>query len=360
MLARCAGSLRLRFAFENHVWCGVHIVRSNFLTLIVGLFFAIGIDWAVQWGCVRVLSSRGRVMTHPLTSPFCCAACMCDVLVCRNSAMAEWVSTEEQMNMFLVWPPSKSRFNPYSRLTMNVFGLALIQLREVLTDSTCTPAMASVVPCWASWLPCLPVCADNLVFLDIVPPAIAGLAFLVWLGVLGGWIAMLFNFRRKVFRARQGIFDFDKRAVRITNVTKYMGYQAMHTLIAFFSIFVVAFVVILFIVLSIFVIPLQELEKQQLKEVRVCGWLCVGVSPIFGLQHAPDSVFVWVAGVHTLGRVPAALLGGVPFRSHRGRHSGGLQEWCAQSCTCRCGDSRRAMVSRPWPSLALVPSSRCL
>lgn len=95
---------------------------------------------------------------------------VCHRCVARYAAIAEWESTSAQIEMVLLWPPSKSRcgcsvvctvlrrcihppastcprtmrrFNPFSRAVMSVVGLGLYELRAVLEPATCkiTPGL---------------------------------------------------------------------------------------------------------------------------------------------------------------------------------------------------------------------------
>lgn len=127
-------------------------VISMFLCFVVGFFLAVGMAWAVEWG---------------------------------NEAIAAYEDTSDQVAMALLWPPAKSRYGIISRIVFNAFGVGLYFLRLVLTPATCMCGRAACVA-MAHSLTHASRCADDLVFNGIVPPAIAGLAFLVWIYMLVG------------------------------------------------------------------------------------------------------------------------------------------------------------------------------
>lgn len=131
-------------------------VISMFLCFVVGFFLAVGMAWAVEWG---------------------------------NEAIAAYEDTSDQVAMALLWPPAKSRYGIISRIVFNAFGVGLYFLRLVLTPATCMcgrPSGARGHGALTRSLTHAYRCADDLVFNGIVPPGIAGLAFLVWIYMLVG------------------------------------------------------------------------------------------------------------------------------------------------------------------------------
>ena len=137
-------------------------VISMFLCFVVGFFLAVGMAWAVEWG---------------------------------NEAIAAYEDTSDQVAMALLWPPAKSRYGIISRIVFNAFGVGLYFMRLVLTPATCMCVVERRAWPWRTHslthsLTCSLThesrCADDLVFNGIVPPAIAGLAFLVWIYMLVG------------------------------------------------------------------------------------------------------------------------------------------------------------------------------
>ena len=124
-------------------------------------------------------------------------------------AMSASVDAVEQFQMKLLWPPSPSRFSNISHFVFAVVGFGALELQGLLGHGT-----------------------FDLVFRDIVPPAIGGVAFLSLLGVLIAWLFMLMNYRRQVLDIRGGrLTDFNVKSVNVFAATSYPGYQAVHCIV---------------------------------------------------------------------------------------------------------------------------------
>jgi len=185
-----------------------------FLTALLAIFIAVTFAWASAFGYEALYTYWGM----------------------RDAALPNYFAGLPEPDFgvaIVVWPPSASRYSLFSRLLFGGFGLLLDLLYALLEAET-----------------------YDMVFRDIVPPAIAGLAFLCWAGMAVAWLFIFRGYRGAVMRARGGQWPFEKREVLITNSTKYLPYQVANAMVGFLGLFFVVFWVVLFIVLAIFIEPL--------------------------------------------------------------------------------------------------------
>eukprot|EP00026_Physarum_polycephalum_P005115 Phypoly_transcript_05143.p1 GENE.Phypoly_transcript_05143~~Phypoly_transcript_05143.p1 ORF type:complete len:595 (+),score=87.55 Phypoly_transcript_05143:205-1989(+) len=84
-------------------------------------------------------------------------------------------------------------------------------------------------------------------------------AFLPILNFAWCWFFMFKNYRAKIFRMRQGKYDFDKKLGMVYNAPKYLGRQLFVSIIAYFVLATIFAIFAVIIVLSVFVPTIRHI-----------------------------------------------------------------------------------------------------